>query len=349
MSDKPNRQAVVVGLFVSFAALVLIGGILTVGDINSTFTRTISVSTVFDEVEGLQTGANVWFSGVKVGTVKELGFEDGSKVGIELSIDRNAAAFIPEDALAKIGSDGLIGSKLVVLYDGTPGGPPITDGDVLLAGEGVSIEDMKAMLQENNANMLAITTDLKAITARIAAGEGNVGKLLGGEELYTKLDATMSSLETASVSAKSMTGSMATFSAKLNREGSLPNELVTDEVLFASITKSAESLEKTAADASALVAGLEKGITNPDSAVGTLLHDEGAGADLEATLANLNEGSRLLSEDLEAMQHHFLFRGAFKRKDKADKEEEKQRGTEPRSEPEPEPAPAPKPPVSSTN
>jgi phospholipid/cholesterol/gamma-HCH transport system substrate-binding protein len=42
---------------------------------------------------------------------------------------------------------------------------------------------------------------------------------------------------------------------------------------------------------------------------------------LKTTLDNLQSASKKLDEDLEALQHNFLFRGFFRKKAKKDKEE----------------------------
>lgn len=141
MSEAPPRQAVVVGLFVAVGVVLLAGGILTIGNLRNTFTRKVAVTVVFDQVGGLQTGDNVWFSGMKVGTVQSLAFHGGSDIEVGLTIDREAAQYIPKDVLAKVGSDGLIGNRIVVLYDEPQGGPVAEDGDVLQAGKAISTEE----------------------------------------------------------------------------------------------------------------------------------------------------------------------------------------------------------------
>ncbi|MDP2308972.1 MAG: MlaD family protein [Pseudomonadota bacterium] len=318
MTPSPNRRAVMVGLFVSFAAAILIGGILTIGDLNDTFTKKVTVTAVFDEVNGLQQGDNIWFSGVKVGIVKKLDFHGGPQVEVEMKIDRTATQFIHRDALAKIGSDGLIGSKIVVLYGGTQEAPALVEGDVLIVGETVSTETMMAMLQENNANLLAITTDLKGISGKLAKGEGTVGKLLIEDALYASVTDTVSSLNTASANAETLTASLSTFSGKLNQKGSLPNDLVTDKTTYAALTTTVGKLQSTGESASVLVAGLAQGAADPTTPMGALMHDREAGTDMRVTLDNLSRGSLFLAEDLEAAQHNFMLRGFFKKREKAE-------------------------------
>lgn len=323
MNPSPNRQAVVVGLFTATATAILAGAVLTIGDINETFTRKITVTAVFNEVSGLKKGDNIWFSGVKVGTVKALSFHGSSDVEVVLQVDREATPFIHKDVLAKISSDGLIGNRIVVLYDGSPDAPPLQEGDVLSIGKTVSTEEIMATLQENNRNLLGITSDLKVVSGKLAAGEGTLGKLLTDESLYASVNDTAATLNGASVNAQTMTSSLSTFASKLNEKGSLPNDLVTDKTTYASLTATVSELHETGARASALVGTLATGVANPESPVGALLGDSAAGGDLKQTLENLNRGTVLLNEDLEAVQHNFLLRGFFKKRDKAAAEKAK--------------------------
>jgi len=317
MNPSPNRQAVVVGLFTAAAIAILAGAVLMIGDINDSFTRKVTVTAVFDEVSGLKKGDNIWFSGVKVGTVKSLSFQEDSKVEVILRVDREATPFIHKDVLAKVGSDGLIGNRIVVLYGGTPTAPKLADGDVLSIGKTVSTEEIMATLQENNKNLLGITSDLKVVSGKLAAGEGTIGKLLTDEALYASVNDTAATLNGASANAQDMTSSLSTFASKLNAKGSLPNDLVTDKTTYASLTATVSELNETGARASKLVGTLADGVADPNSPVGALMGDGAAGGDLKQTLENLNRGTVLLNEDLEAAQHNFLLRGFFKKRDKA--------------------------------
>jgi phospholipid/cholesterol/gamma-HCH transport system substrate-binding protein len=174
-----------------------------------------------------------------------------------------------------------------------------------------------ATLQENNTNLLAITTDLKNISGKLAKGEGTVGKLLNDDALYTGVSDTVATLDAASANAQALTASLSTFSGKLNQPGGLPNDLVTDHTSYAALTRTVAGLEHTGARADDLVDGLALAAVDPKTPIGTLLHDEPAGADVRLTLDHLNNGSRLLSEDLEAAQHNFLLRGFFKKRERA--------------------------------
>jgi len=321
MNPSPNRQAVVVGLFVVAALAILAGGILAVGNIRDTFSRKITISAVFPEVNGLQAGDNIWFSGLKVGTVKSLAFSDGSEVAVEMKIDELVTAYIHADALAKVSSDGLIGNRIVVIYGGTPEAAQLADGAVLGIGETVSTEEVMAMLQENNSNLLEITADLKGVVHKVALGEGTVGKLLGEDALYTDASATIATLKDASAQAQDAIGDLKTFAGDLNRPGGLAHELVTDRTtlpeLKATIHNTSANLDRVGDKAVSLVDGVQASLNDAGTPVGALLHDAELRGDLKTTLENLDKSSALLAVDLQAVQHNFLFRPFFRKQERA--------------------------------
>jgi phospholipid/cholesterol/gamma-HCH transport system substrate-binding protein len=317
MNESPNKRAVIVGVFVIVGLVFLLAGILIIGNLRETFNRKMELVSLFDDVSGLQPGNNVWFSGVKIGTVSSLNFHGKSQVEVNMNVATKARQYIRKDAKVKISSDGLIGNKILVIYGGTEAFAEVQVGDTLEVEKTFTSEDMINTAQENNKNLLAITNDIKAITKKLAAGEGSIGKLLDDSLMYTNINATIVSLQKASVKAQQMLNSLADFSSNLNRKGTLANELTTDTVVFRSVKASVLELQQIADTASVFIANLKKAGSNPNTSIGVLLHDEQAGASLKASLKNLESSSKKLDEDLEAAQHNFLLRGFFKKKAKA--------------------------------
>jgi len=320
MNESPNRRAVIVGVFVLLGILFFIGGILMVGNLHETFKSKMEVVSLFDDVSGLKKGNNVWFSGVKIGTVSSLHFYGKSQVQVSMKIETKAKQYIRRDAMVKLSSDGIIGNKILIIYGGTAGSAEVQEGDTLEVEKTFSTEDMINTLQENNKNFLAITTDFKVISKNLVAGEGTIGKLLKDDAVYANINAATASLQVASVKAQQLVTSLATFSAGLNKKGTLANELTTDTVVFNSVKASVLQLQQIADTATAFIADLKKAGSNPRSSIGVLLRDEASGTRIKETIKNLESSSKKLDEDLEAAQHNFLLRGFFKKKAK---EEEK--------------------------
>ena len=317
MNESPNKRAVIVGVFVIVGLAFLLAGILIVGNLRETFNRKMKVVSLFDDVGGLQRGNNVWLSGVKIGTVSNLNFYGKSQVEVSMNIETKAKQYITKDAKVKISSDGLIGNKILVIYGGTEKSPVIEEGDTLAVEKTFTSEDMINTLQENNKNLLAITSDFKAISNKLASGEGTIGKLLNDTSVYANINAATKSLQSATAKAQQLVSSLATFSSGLNKKGTLVNELTTDTVVFNSVKVSVSRLQQIADTASVFITNLKKAGNNPRSSIGILLHDEEAGTRLKETIKNLESSSKKLDEDLEAAQHNFLLRGFFKKKAKA--------------------------------
>jgi phospholipid/cholesterol/gamma-HCH transport system substrate-binding protein len=323
MSTSRNKRAVIVGIFILLGLGLLITIILVMGGQRKSFARTITVKALFEDVSGLQQGNNIWLAGVKVGTVRNISFNPDARVLVSMSILSSMQPYIHKDAKAKIGSESLIGNKIVVLTEGTPQSPVIQPGDILGIQPSMNTEDMMNTLQQNNKNLLAITTDLKGLTQGLANGQGSLGKLLQDESLVNTLQKTLSTLNVAAGNAQSFAADLSSYTAQLQSKGSLANELVTDTIVFNRLRGSVIKLNQIAQSAEEIVDNLNKtssdlnvSLNSTSSPIGVMLNDPQAAADLKATLSNLNVASEKLDEDLEAVQHNFLLRGFFRKKAK---------------------------------
>src|SRR6476661_9444077 len=208
MNESSNKRAVIVGIFVLLGILFLIAGILTIGNLRNTFSQKLHVIATFNDVNGLQKGNNIWFSGVKIGTIKTVRFFGKSNVRVVMNIDQASREYIRSDAKVKISTDGLIGNKILVIEGGTDKAAPIEEGDTLQVAETLSSEEMMNTLQENNRNLVDITRDVKNLSAKIRAGEGNLGKMVNDDQLYNNLSSAAVSLKNASARAGQMVSSL---------------------------------------------------------------------------------------------------------------------------------------------
>ena len=325
------KRGIIVGVFIFLGIVIFVGAILTLGGQQKTFQKSVTVKAFFSDVEGLQKGNNVWFSGVKIGTVKKISFKGSSQVEVDLSIQESSKEYIRSDAKAKIGSDGFIGSKLVILYGGTDKNPPVENGDVMVVEKAVTTDEMFSTLQSNNKNLLDITGDFKVISKRLNNGEGTVGKLLTDESLLNEMQKVLATLQRAAVNTERLTTTVSGYTSKLNNKGTLANELVSDTVLYARLKESSRQIESLSLTAKAAVNDLKNatenvnaGLNNKKSPAGMLLNDEAVASDLKSTLRYLNSSTQKLDQNLEALQHNFLLRGFFKKKAKKEEEAEKQ-------------------------
>jgi phospholipid/cholesterol/gamma-HCH transport system substrate-binding protein len=325
MRSSGSRRAVIVGIFIFLGLAILIMTILTLGSQKKTFGDSVGIKSFFDNVNGLQQGNNIWFSGVKVGTIKKIIIIGNGKVEVDMNVEEKSAGFIKKDAMAKLSTDGLIGNKIIEIYGGTHQSPSISQGDTLSGDKLLNTDAIMNTLSKNNDNILAITNDLKGITSGIAQGKGTIGKLLTSDELANNLNNTVLTVQKASENLERLSANISNYTASLNNKGSFANDLVTDTVIFSKLRGTMSQLQNVADETSKVVSNLQtttatlnNGLTNKNTPAGMLLNDEKTADGLKVTLQNLQSASKKLDEDLEALQHNFLFRKFFKKKAKED-------------------------------
>jgi phospholipid/cholesterol/gamma-HCH transport system substrate-binding protein len=318
--NQENKRSVLVGLFVLIGIVILVLGIMTLGGQQKKFVKAIHVKAVFDDVGGLQPGNNIWFSGVKIGTVRKINFFGDSQVEVEMNVEEKVVEFIRKNSKATISSDGLIGNKIIVIYGGTTDYPPVEEGDRLEAIMPLDTDQMMETLQVNNQNLVDITNDLKVLTSKIAAGEGIVGAVLTDSVLAVNFRTILSNLERASVNSNKMIADLNSFTGKLNKKGTLMNDLVTDTSIVPDLKATIESLKVTSANTQALTkefASITDKLNSKDNSLGLLLNDPEFAKSLKSTLENADSASYNLNKGMEALEYTWPFNKGFKRKAKA--------------------------------
>lgn len=320
MAATDNRKAITVGIFLSLGLLIFMIGVFTLGGQQKSFAKNFHISAIFEDVSGLKKGNDVWFSGVKVGTVTKIMFVGSSKVDVKMNVDQNTRQYIHRNAGVRISSDGLIGNKIIVIDGGSPQAPIVQNNDVLQAAKLLSTDDIMKTLQQNNNNLLSITTDFKLLSHKILQGKGTVGALLADSLMGIQLKASMQNLQAATASAANLAVQLNQFSAKMNTKGGFADKVLTDTSTFNRIKGAVTQLQAAAANASTLTDNLNKAsnkLNTTDNALGLLLNDPKAAVKVQSTLNYLQASSIKLNDDLEAAQHNFLIKGFFKKKEKA--------------------------------
>ena len=321
MSEQNNRRQVAVGVFIFLGLIILVVTILTIGSQRKAFVKSITLRAVFDDVQGLQSGNNVWLSGMKVGTVKKVAFYGSSQVEITMNIEQQAQPHIRKDSRVRITTDGLVGNKIVVISGGSDSGATVANNDHLQSEHKAGTEELMTTLQANNMNLLEITGNLKTISRKLTTGEGTLGELINDPTLGNKLKMSLTNLQAASAGSERVIANLDNFTTALHKPGGLANNLVTDTTVFRNLQATVAKLNEAATAASELTqnlkntgAGINSSLNDKSKPIGMLLNNEEVAADLQRTIKNLRVSSKELSDDLEAVQHNFLLRGFFKKR-----------------------------------
>lgn len=186
--QKNKGDKIRLGIFVSLGLILFIIGIYFIGEKQQLFGSTFQISGIFRDISGLQVGNNVRFSGINVGVVNDIEIIADTAVRIDLAIDEKARKFIKKDAKAIIGSDGLMGNKIVIITPGTPGVKEIQENDFIETTIPVSIDDIMLNLKLTSGNAAYITRDLSVIVGTVRAGKGTIGKLFMDSLLALNID-----------------------------------------------------------------------------------------------------------------------------------------------------------------
>lgn len=198
METKNNSYKLKLGLFVSLGILFLIAIIFLIGSQQNLFSSEIKITTTFRNASGLQVGSAVRFSGIPVGTVQNVEIINDSTVQVDVSIKTEVQKFIKTDSKASIGSEGVIGDKLLVISQGSSKSKQISDGAVIKSFEPVEMDDILASVKVTAENAEIITDELGMLLTDINDGEGTLGKLMNDEGMAEDLEKTMENLRKSS-------------------------------------------------------------------------------------------------------------------------------------------------------
>lgn len=195
--QKDNRHKIKLGIFVSVGLFLFIAGIYFIGAKQQLFNKTFQISGIFKDVNGLQVGNNVRFSGINVGVIESIQIVSDTSVRVDFSIDEATRKFIKKDAKITIGSDGLMGNKVAIIIPGTIGKKQIEHNDFLVTTIPVSMDDIMNNLNATTSNAAYITEDLSIIMGNMREGKGTIGKLFMDTVLAETLDQTLVNIKQA--------------------------------------------------------------------------------------------------------------------------------------------------------
>lgn len=315
---KETMRNVRLGMFVVIGTALLITALYMVGDKQNLFGSTFRISARFYNVDGLMAGNNVRFSGIDVGTVESVEIVNDSSVNAVMIIEDDIRPFIKKNALASVGTDGLMGNKLININSSKEASPSVEEGDVLQTMRPIETDEMVRTLNATNENMKAITSNLRTITDKINS-ENTLWSLLMDTVVADNVKAAIVNIKIASNSSAVLTGNLRSITDDIrNGKGSL-GALITDTVLSGKINQVIVKLDRVS-DTVAFITGdfsrISKGLDQGKGSLGMLLKDTSFVHNLNTSINNINKGTLLLNEDLEALRHSWPFKKYFKKKEK---------------------------------
>lgn len=320
--EKTATQKIRLGVFVIIGLSFFILAIYFIGNKQQMFGKTEHLKAVFNNVGGLQLGNNVRFSGINVGTVRRIEIINDSTISVDLQIDKAIFPHIKKDAIATIGSDGLVGSVIINIIPGKGNMPAVKPGDIIQSSNRVRTDDMLTTLNVTNQNAAQLTIDLLKITNEINQGKGTIGVLLKDTVMAKDLKATIHNLrvtsEKTSQTIDNLNKQIAALDNKDNVIGVLKDTVVGNKIrkVVTNLDSSSQEINKVVSNLNATIINIKEG----KGAINYLSNDPKLVKKIDSTMTNINEASKKLNENLEALKSNFLFRGYFKKQEKTKKQ-----------------------------
>lgn len=198
MDTNKENFKIRLGFFVVGGLALFVIAIFIIGKQKNLFDPVITVSTTFYNVSGLQVGNNVRFSGINVGTVDKIEIINDSMVKVDILVKKSVQEFIKTDSEVGIGSEGIIGDRLLTISRGGARSRVVRDGDVLSSSEPIETDAIVASLEVTALNAELISYDLAEIIGDINSGRGTLGRLIQDTTMARNLSETMDNLESSS-------------------------------------------------------------------------------------------------------------------------------------------------------
>lgn len=316
--EETTTQKFKLGILIILGSLTFITAIYFIGNKQNLFGRTAIIYAVFNNVNGLQPGNNIRYSGIDAGTVRRIEMVNDTVIRVEMAIERKILKHIKTDAVATISSDGLVGSMVINIIPGN-GNQPVKDGSSIKSYSRIRTEDILKTLNVTNENAALLTADLLKITGKIEKGKGSVGVLLNDTVMASDMKSTIhylkiSSMETT-VSVKKLNQLLSSLENDNNVIGVLKDTATAGKIknIISELDQSATVMHQTVNNLNNAVTNIKEG----KGAVNYLTQDPASAQKIDSVINNVNQASQLLKENLEALKHNFLLRGYFKKLEKA--------------------------------
>ncbi|HSN59448.1 MAG TPA: MlaD family protein [Ferruginibacter sp.] len=316
-----NRRInnVKLGAFVMAGLVFLILLLYLIGKNSNMFGNTYVLKARFENVQGLIPGNNVRFSGINAGTVKKVKILNDTVIEVTMIIETKMLSIIRKNALASIGSDGLVGNKLVNIVPQKQPAALAVEGDILESKKAISTDEILQTLHKTNNDVAEIAAGLKTTVQRINNSSA-LWSLLSDDALPQSLRVSVANIKSATGKAGHMANSLdAIITDVKNGKGSV-GSLLKDTSFAKNLNEAIAKIQSVGNEADALaieinklVVGINKDVNNGKGPVNALLNDSMMVHKLNTSLDNIQKGTDGFNQNMEALKHNFLLRGYFRK------------------------------------
>jgi phospholipid/cholesterol/gamma-HCH transport system substrate-binding protein len=307
-----------VGMLVLAGLLFLIFTLYMIGKNRNLFGSTFTIKAVLNNVNGLVPGNNVRFKGMDVGTVKSITVANDTAIYVTMTIDEKMKPYIKKNAIASIGTDGLMGNKLININSDSEPSTPVDQNDVIQSRKPVETDEMLRTLNTTNNNIERITHNLYEITVKLNSSK-SLWTLLSDTVITKDLKNAVYDFRQAGANTADMTATARNIVMKFENGNGLAYKLFNDTSMSNQLSYSLKQIELASHQTSAMMEDLKTVVDDMkqgDGTAGLLLTDTLLRQSLFKSAINIEQGTDRFNQNMEALKKNFLFRRYFKKLEK---------------------------------
>ena len=179
-----RKNETLVGLFVVASLVLLFIMVIIIARHEGLWAKYVNYQTIFKDVKGLQPDNDVRLSGVHIGSVTHTIVQPNGEILVKFKVKANQQKNIHEDAVATIGSVGLLGDRSLDITFGDPSKPPFPVGGMMASKEPVGFQEIMDKAVSALDVVKKAFANVADITGTIDSGQGTLGKLVKDQALY---------------------------------------------------------------------------------------------------------------------------------------------------------------------
>lgn len=323
---KRTISNVKLGVFVLAGLLFLILLLYMIGRNDSLFGSNFKLRARFENVQGLSSGNNVRYAGIQVGTVKSVSIVNDTSIEVTMHIETRMMKIIRKNAVASIGTEGIMGNKVLNISPVRGDAPLVQENDELPVDKKAGMDDMWQTLSKTNNDIAFIADQLKQTVTRINNSKA-LWQLLDDEQLAPDIKQSVKNIRVATARANDGVGYLEGILADIKQgKGSL-GRIIADSTMAIEIQAAIVKIGRVGEDADSLANQLRQLAQKVDDdlqhgpgTANALLNDTALANNLTRTMENLRQGTEGFNEVIEALKHNFLLRGYFRKQERRARE-----------------------------
>jgi phospholipid/cholesterol/gamma-HCH transport system substrate-binding protein len=320
--SKKTINNVKLGVFVLAGLLFLILLLYMIGKNRNLFGKSYTLRARFENVQGLVPGNNVRFAGIQAGTVKKIQIISDTVIEVSMYIDVDMKTVIRKNAVASIGTDGLVGNKVVNITPSKEQSLPAVDNDVIASHKMPDTGTMMDVLNKTNNDIAVIAAELKETVYRFNNSKA-IWTLLNDNTLPESIRASLTNIKHTTAKADDFVSELNTVIDNVKKGKGTVGALLTDTSLKRNLKEAVSKINRvgTAADSLAteintLVNGIRNDVNTGSGTIHLLLKDSAMANKITTSLDNIQKGTDGFNQNMEALKHNFLLRGYFRKLEK---------------------------------